>query len=93
MSGHTRARNSDPTTSHTAARNAAFFADSHKGRIMAALKEGPRSTAGIAAMTGLTIVQVDRRAWELETGGYIAYVKDAKGNDIVVGGYRVWRAV
>ena len=88
-----RSRRTDPSTSHAAARKASFFADSHKGRIMAALQEGPRSTAGLAATKGLSIVQIDRRAWELETAKHIAYVKDESGNDVIVGGCRVWRAV
>jgi hypothetical protein len=93
MSTTTRARRSDPITSHTAARNAAFFADSHKGRIMAALKEGPRSSHGLAVMAGLTLVQTDRRLPELQSAGLADVLKDALGNDVIVGGYRVWRAV
>lgn len=93
MSGHTRARNSDPCTSHAAARNAAFFADSHKGRIMAALQEGPRTAAGIAAMTGLTVVQVDRRLCELERAERIEYLATDDGLSVSVGGFRVLRAV
>lgn len=87
-----RARKTDPSTSHTAAKNAERFASSHKGRIMEALKEGPRTAAGLAAITGLSIVQVDRRLPELRTAG-MAEVMTADGADVVVNGYRVWRAV
>jgi hypothetical protein len=90
---NTRARQTDPATSHAAARNAVFFADSHKGRIMAALKEGPRTAFGLSQMTGLTVVQIDRRAVELERAGLIDYIKDEDGNEWAVGGFRVWRAV
>ena len=92
MSTATRARRRDPQTSHTAARNAAFFADSHKGRIMAALQEGPRSSHGLAVMAGLTLVQTDRRLPELQSAGLADVLKDALGNDVIVGGYRVWEA-
>jgi predicted Rossmann fold nucleotide-binding protein DprA/Smf involved in DNA uptake len=88
-----RARTSDPATSHGAARNAAHFADSHKDRIMAALKEGPRTAAGLAAMTGLTVVQIDRRAVELERSGRIAYVTTDDGQAVAIGGFRIWKAV
>ena len=87
-----RARKTDPSTSHTAARNAERFAATHSGRIMEALKEGPRTAAGLAAMTGLSIVQVDRRLPELRTAG-MAEVMTADGADVVVNGYRIWRAV
>lgn len=87
-----RARKSDPVTSHTAARNAERFAATHAGRIMEALKEGPRTAAGLAAMTGLSIVQVDRRLPELRTAGLAEVMHDG-GVDVVVNGYRVWKAL
>ena len=87
-----RARNSDPITSHAAARNAERFAESHTGRILAALKEGPRSAHGIAAMTGLTVVQVDRRLPELQRAGLAEVMSDGLFI-VIVGGCRVWRAV
>lgn len=86
-----RARKTDPVTSHTAAKNAERFAASHAGRILAALKEGPRTAAGLAAMTGLSIVQVDRRLPELRKAGLAEVMHDG-GVDVVVSGYRVWRA-
>ena len=87
-----RARKSDPVTSHTAARNAERFANGHKARIMEALQQGPRTAAGLAAMTGLSVVQVDRRLPELRTAGS-ADVMTADGFEVVVNGYRVWRAL
>lgn len=87
-----RARKTDPSTSHIAAKNAEQFAATHAGRIMEALKQGPRTAAGLAAMTGLTVVQVDRRLPELRADG-LAQVMTAEGSEVVVGGYRVWQAV
>lgn len=87
-----RARKSDPATSKAAAVNSGRFAESHAGRILAALNEGPRSSHGIAEMTGLQLVQVDRRLPELARAGK-ARVMQAGGADVVVGGYRVWEAV
>ncbi len=87
-----RARKNDPATSKAAARNADRFSESHAGRILAALNEGPRSAHGISAMTGLSVVQVDRRLPELARAGK-AQVLKAGGADVVVGGYRVWVAV
>jgi predicted HTH transcriptional regulator len=88
-----RARRTDPQTSKTAARNAERFAASHAGRIMEALKQGPRTAHGLAAMTGLSVVQVDRRLPELARDGLAAVLTDELGNAVVVGGYRVWKAV
>lgn len=86
-----RARKMDPVTSHAAARNAYRFANGHKARIMEALQQGPRTADALAAMTGLSIVQVDRRLPELRTAG-LAEVMTADGADVVVNGYRVWKA-
>jgi len=86
------ARRTDPVTSHQAARRAANFAESHAGRILAALAEGPRTAAGLAEMTGLSVVQVDRRLPELERAGKARPVMN--GTQVyVVGGYRVWELV
>ena len=88
-----RALRTDPSTSKAAARNAEQFAASHAGRILAALKEGPRTAHGLAAMTGLTVVQVDRRLPELARAGLASVMLDENGDAVVVGGARVWRAV
>lgn len=88
-----RARRTDPSTSHAAARNAGRFANTHKARILDALQLGPQTAHGIAQVTGLTVVQVDRRAVEMERSGLIEYIKAEDGQDFSVGGFRVWRAV
>ena len=88
-----RARKSDPVTSHIAAKNAERFAASHAGRIMEALKEGPRTAAGLAAMTGLTVEQCCRRLPELHKANLAEPMSHEDGGDVVVNGYRFWRAL
>ena len=87
-----RARKSDPVTSHTAARNADRFANGHKVRIMESLQQGPRTAAGLAAMTGLSVEQCCRRLPELQKANLAEVMHDG-GVDVVVNGYRVWRAL
>lgn len=61
-----RARNSDPAQSHQAAAQAAFFAPSHADRILTALRlHGPMTAHELERYTGLTAVQIDRRAAEM----------------------------
>lgn len=89
-----RARRCDPSTSHAAAAMSVRFADTHGNRIVAALKEhGRMSPVGIGGMTGLTLVQVDRRVIELERAGRIRLVKDETGNPVVWNSCRVWEAM
>lgn len=88
-----RARRSDPATSHAAARSAERFAESHAGRILAALKEGPRGASGLSAMTGLSVEQCCRRLPELQKAKLAEPMHHADGADVVVGGFRIWRAV
>ncbi|HEU4431090.1 MAG TPA: hypothetical protein VFT98_20195 [Myxococcota bacterium] len=67
-----RARRTDPRPSHAAAANAARFAASHAGRILAAVREYPGlTTHRISELTGLSVVQVDRRAIEMQRAGLI----------------------
>lgn len=88
-----RARRSDPSTSHVAAAMSVRFADSHGNRIVEALKEhGRMSPVGIGGMTGLTVVQVDRRVVELERAGRIRLVLSEGGWPVVWNGCRVWEA-
>jgi len=87
-----RSRRSDPATSHAAATNAERFASTHAARILAALKDGPATAHKIADMTGLTVVQVDRRLPEMARAGLCEVMRDELGGDVVVGGFRVWRA-
>ena len=85
-----RSRRSDPVTSKTAATNAARFAASHAGRILAALDALGTATAHeIAAQAGLTVVQVDRRLVECQRAGR-AYVITQDCVPLVRDGFRVW---
>lgn len=60
------ARNSDPIQSHDAADRARQFAPSHRERILSALKKhGPRTAHELERITGLSVVQIDRRMHEL----------------------------
>ena len=89
-----RSRRSDPSTSHRAAAMSVRFADSHGNRIVEALREhGRMSPVGIGGMTGLTVVQVDRRVIELERAGRIRQARDKAGTAFVWDGFRVWEAV
>jgi len=89
-----RARSTDPHTSHVAAMRARNFADTHANRIVEALKEhGRMSPVGIGGMTGLTVVQVDRRLVELQRAGRVQVVTDETGNPVVWSGCRVWEKV
>jgi predicted ArsR family transcriptional regulator len=85
-----RARLLDPQTSQQAAAQAAVFAGSHCQRIQAALEDGPLSAKEISRITGLTVVQVDRRLPELERQGKTQVAKEG-GIDMTRNGYRVWR--
>ena len=70
-----RARKTDPATSKRAALESARFADSHAGRILRCLQlHGKRDTHQIAQITGLEVVQVDRRASELVRSGLVKVV-------------------
>ena len=85
---HTRARRTDPETSHKAAARASQFATSHAGRILLALQQhGPRSARGLRRSTRLTVVQIDRRLPELKRLGL------AEPTGAVEAGCRVWRVV
>lgn len=46
----------------------------------------------IAAITGLTVVQIDRRLPDLQRANR-AQVVQFEGADLIRNGYRVWRAV
>lgn len=90
-----RARNTDPATSHIAAERAKRFADSHAGRILEALRHGfsdGMCAEEIGEITGLTVVQVDRRTIELQRKGLIR-VRQVGGQDEIRWGMRVWEAV
>lgn len=66
----THARSADPVTSWSAAQRAPEFAGNHCERILACLRHyGPQSKDEIAARTGLSGVQVDRRLPDLRAQG------------------------
>lgn len=89
-----RSRSTDPATSAAAAKHAANFANSHAGRILAALQQhGAHTAHELQALTGLTVVQIDRRTCELERDGRIRVAKLNDGADMVREGFRVWEAV
>jgi hypothetical protein len=67
-----RARKTDPTTSHEAARRAELFATSHAERIVCALRmRGPSTAHELEPHTRLNYVQIDRRMHELVKAGRI----------------------
>jgi predicted ArsR family transcriptional regulator len=88
-----RARASDPMTSVTTAIQSSRFAESHAGRILAALKLHGPMTAHELGIVGLTVVQADRRLPELASKRLVSVVKTNDGVDLVRGGCRVWGAV
>ena len=68
-------RRTDPATSRAAAKKCRIFANSHKFKIMAALREhGAKSAKELEPLTGLTVVQIDRRITELRDDGLIEVV-------------------
>lgn len=90
---HARARATDPGVSHAAAARVDEFVGAHVDRIYSCLeKHGPQTKDQIAARTGLTPVQVDRRLPEMERDGDVRTTgevrKSASGRD-----ERVWEAV
>lgn len=86
-------RASDPLSSVMAAESAIKFAGNHCDRILAALSNGNQATAHeLEALTGLTVVQVDRRLPELLRYGKARAVQRG-GMDLLRGGARVWEAV
>ena len=84
-------RAQDPATSVAAAERSTMFSGTHKGRILLALKWLGTGTADdISMVTGLSVVQVDRRLPELARDG-VAEVLQLNGDDVVRNGFRVWR--
>lgn len=74
-----RSRRRDPSPSHRAAVRATLTAGSHAARIVAALVRWHDCDAGpllltthrLAELCGLTTVQADRRALELQSAGWV----------------------
>lgn len=65
-------RRTDPATSRAAAKKCRIFANSHKAKILDALREhGAKSAKELEPLTGLTVVQIDRRITEMRDAGLI----------------------
>ncbi|MDE2022041.1 MAG: hypothetical protein KGI71_04020 [Patescibacteria group bacterium] len=89
----THARRSDPATSHMAATGAERFAQSQAGRILHALQlHGPRTAHELSLITGLTVVQIDRRLPDLLKDSAARVLRLDDGSAVVRGGCRVWAA-
>ena len=83
----------DPITSVMAAEAAIKFAGNHCDRILAALKSvGQATPHELEPLTGLSVVQIDRRFHEIQKAGK-ARVVQRGGEDLMRGGARVWEAV
>lgn len=87
-----RARRNDPSTSKEAAAKAERFAKSHSGRILFALQGASLTAHEIGLLTGLQVVQVDRRTVELQRAGRIQVVQE-NGQDATRDGFRIWEAI
>ena len=93
MSTQMLVRARDPITSVMAAERVPYFAGSHCDRIHAALVDLKTATASeLSAITGLTVVQIDRRMPDLQRARR-AEVVQFEGADLIRNGYRVWRAL
>lgn len=72
MKKHSRARNTDPSTSHLAANSIKTASQAHAETIIDCLQRyGALGKDGIAAHTNLESMQVARRLHELEREGMI----------------------
>jgi hypothetical protein len=87
-----RVRANDAASSVIAAEGAARFASSHKERILRAMREDELSSHQIAKLSGLTVVQVDRRLTELQRENEIELVM-VGGEELLRAGYRVYRRI
>lgn len=92
------ARITDPAQSHDAADRARQFAPSHRDRIKAALEQhGPRTAHELEPLTGLTVVQIDRRMHELckcgEARPLVVNGQEVKRGTPSGGMAQVWEAV
>lgn len=87
-----RVRAHDPASSVIAAERAARFAGGHKERILDAMGDDELSSHQIARLSGLTVVQVDRRLPELVRDHRLEVVTQ-DGVELLVCGYRVYRRI
>lgn len=74
LSLSSRARHSDPVTSHIAGHTAECFIGKHEKRILTALNHGPMDAYQIGVVTNLTNVQVSRRMSELRSRNQVREV-------------------
>ena len=87
-----RARRSDPATSKKAAIRASAFANSHSECILFALEQnGPSTAYRLSMLTGLSVVQIDRRMSELNRANQCEVVLLENGLPKEIDGFRVWR--
>lgn len=86
MSSVPIARSRDPETSHAAARRARYFAPSHAEQI-AGVMWRPMIPLEVSKLTGLSIVQIDRRLPEMQRDGQVELT------GIEREGFREWRRI
>lgn len=92
------ARNTDPSQCHEAADRARRFAPSHRDRILSALKQhGPSTAHELERLTGLSVVQIDRRIHEMVKASEAEAVRvngqELKRGTPTGGMAQVWAAV
>lgn len=92
-------RKKDPLTSETAASNADNFKSSHEGKIFgvfAGLKGIGCTALVISELTGLTLVQVDRRMASMERHDLVERRLNSPAKNVrdyqSIGGYCIWWA-
>lgn len=68
---HKHRHNRDPETSHAAAEQAKGFVGKHRKQVYDAIRGGSLASEQIAAVTGLTYMQVQRRVSDLHNDGQI----------------------
>lgn len=86
-------RASDPLSSVMAAEETPKFVPKQHARILDALRRfGPASAAELQSITGLTVVQIDRRLPDLREAGQ-ARVVQVDGKDLMREKCRVWEAL
>lgn len=72
------ARNSDPSTSHLAARDASFKASAHRIKALNALNQRPMTDFELAAVTGLQQNSIGKRRKDCQDVGFVMPHTDEK---------------
>lgn len=88
-----RARRTDPTTSHAAAKRAENFVGTHVEQIQEALVFAQGTAREISAVCGLTVEQIDRRLPEMQRAFLVRVVTNDGLGDLTRDGFRVWELV